>query len=590
MAHVPQQRDRLTNWAPVSDATLVRSVSRDRSTNGAASRNVYVACGRSPHGSIAELRFGLDACTRDISLYHDFEADLKGVRDMWILHLDKQIPHILLSFPWRSVWFGLETEGMDRLTGGLRHLPDCDLDQPTIAAAVLEAGPSHDDDEATSYLKRKSFVVQVTPSRVHLLSLDRKSAMPQQARHEDICRSPVACIDAERHLLLLATESGRQRALVVHLLAIHGDKLLSDSKPLMIDFDATCALFLNEGHSTLSSRKTKYKSLVLVGDDRGALHIFELLSNLRLHRIGVFGVSEMDHDSPGEGIESVSVIKSRSDDTYLKILSGHRNGRISIYQIDLTSQSLEFEQRALADAVHLGTQSVHLLEYGISASSILARCGSSIYSLDFAVPEAGRPRITSVYFTDPNNPAFQHGSLNALCQVQEAPESRLKHRLIGLSSSIFLCGLIVDQVPKPLPVRRPIPGTPGIVDYFGQMDMLVAGTTVNYVDEDACKRYAISELLCIPSPRANLRTIKLEDDVSDMLRFQYPPGERLHCVAQQPLNDDRCVIVAGSSIRYEVETDRGVQCEERGQLRWFNVKERHGVRSIECVKESKEDL
>lgn len=598
MAHTPQQRDRLINWAPVSAATLVTLHPKDSCTNGSnvhtptcapdARGTAYVACGRSPHASIAELRFGLEASTRDISLYADLEADLTGAQNMWVLHLDQRIPHILLSLPWKSVWLGLETENIDRLTGGLHRLPDCDLDQRTIAAAVLEADSSRHGDGADAFVRQERFIIQIMPSRVTVLALDRKSAIPQPMQHQDIDTSSVACIDAARHSILLANATAGRQTLVVHRLNICRDELLSDSKPLPIHFSATCALLFSRERFLEPSTKPAWSSLALVGDACGALHVLEVSSDLQLCLMGRLGSSEMEHDSHGEGVESVSVIESCRQADCLEVLTGHRSGRLSIYRIKVTSQAHAVEQQSQI-SLCLGSQPVHLLEGGISNSSILARCGAAIYDLDFSIAGDKTPRITNVYFTDPNDPTYQHGSLDTLCSVQGAPRSRLKDRLIGLESSTFLCGL-VDLVPKPLPVRRAIPGTPNIIEYLDKMDMLIAGTTVNYVDEDACKRYAISELLCMPSPKAHLPAIKLEDDVSDMLRFQYPPGEKLHCVAQQPLDEDRCVIVAGSSVRYEVETDRGIQYGERGQLRWFNIRERHGIPTVECVKESKEPM
>ena len=194
----------MPDWAPIMDMQLCRS-------GGDSTRPALtVTSGRQPFGAVSELRLGHQA---DINRIVDFEDDLVGASNIWILSEDEErLAHCICAYPGQTIAVTISVDG-DVLASDLR----VSQDQEAIFAGVFQG-----------------FVTIVTSNMITLQRFDGSQAAEEKSWPEHIV---LASCDEE--FLVLATQDGhvgsRVQILGEDLKALDQELLTEELTTLLVD-------------------------------------------------------------------------------------------------------------------------------------------------------------------------------------------------------------------------------------------------------------------------------------------------------------------------------------------------------------------
>lgn len=536
---------------------------------------------------------GLEASVGDMSLYFDDDVDLKGVERLWILDRDERNTIALCSFPWKTVWFHLTTDSSTgRPTGQVQHIPESDVQDRTLAAAVVSCTvPQASVEPKVSSVVHDRAILQVTTSQIAIIAYDGATAKLRPIHTVSLTSASTACIDPLTRLLVLVADNAARdgdattnSSLLLYRIDSGAPQLLSRVATSTVNFDATCIAISQMPTPSSGSPTPGTNILIAVGSSEGYIELFDVTQGEGVRPLRRFELAMQGSSDLGIGVESICAITLPSDDAdRLTLIAGHRNGQVTLRQLRYRDGDL----RLVGDqSLTLSTLSpVNLLGLPLDPNVVYAHCGTSMYCMEMAAP--GRAfHISQVYLTDPYDLALEHTAIEAWCQVSSDAKGPLQHRLVALSGSRLLAGL-VDRSPHAIPLRRSIPGTPNKMFYSEGLDTLVVSTTVNHMDEHAGKRYAISTLYCMKPFHCTSVAIKTEDQQPHLVGFQLDPGEKALALAPSLLkaaDREHHLIIAGCSVTEELEADRGIELKETGSLRWFTLDRGR----LKCVKTSHE--
>lgn len=594
-AHRPQKRQTLSNWGPLH--SIVRSQGhrpQHHATNGFSAMNqqrndghhanhvtkdrLFGACGRAPSGSIVEFRFGIEASLRDGILFPSERIDLGGASNIFALSVHGKLPFFIVSYPWKSTWCSIETVPPNDSPAYLEHLPELDAPAQTLAAAVILAIANANDfidekqakDGAT---KARRMVVQVTNSEIINVYFDRAEGKLCKVATLLFEKPTTATINARTGMILCISPS--PSGCVLKLYEPSGKEILP-SQSRQLDFICTAAAFLHpEGTSSQITH-------ILLGTEAGSIELLEIVGDGQLQKKKrVLGLSS---DDRGMGIESLGTV--RGEEGCMFVLAGRRDGSIVVAQ--LGEDDKDDHEPTVSQ---VGDEPVSILGPLEGRRRILAISGNHIFAIDTpSTASGGHTQISEVFYTSPFDPAFRHGLLAGACIAEEAPGDYLAGRVIGLNGDGILCG-VLDNGPKPVPIRTPVQGTPRLLASATDLQLLVYASTISHIDEEEGIRYSISTIFCMDPPSSQPQ-VKLEDGVADRLAFQISPGEEARCVAEMSMRVDegtRSFILVGCSVLHEMDTDRGPRTVKGGSILWLKIsRDSAGLRRISCSKRSEE--
>lgn len=308
----PKCIQRFLNWAPVTDAVMIRPDSKRPQLQKDVSRDRLFACSASSsgHGAIHELRYGVEAQTGvGVPLDH-----LSGIRDMWAISDDANGGiYVLISDPRSTLLLCMNSD----LDGGISALDEDEtgLDNAQTLAADCTPG---------------GVLIQVTEKASHLF-VPHNLPLNTHIPHGPDTVVVAADVDGPNSAMITAVRHENELSLrFTRVIETDKNVSLDVGQPLAISSQPIC----------LSLEKFGGMTFVFMGTGSGTLRVFRV-DNGTITYFCKTKVSIGDNDEISPAIESLAVIRITLNGTLRAfLLCGLRSGILVPFEIDFRSSSL----------------------------------------------------------------------------------------------------------------------------------------------------------------------------------------------------------------------------------------------------------
>ncbi|KAI2788855.1 hypothetical protein POX_e06877 [Penicillium oxalicum] len=333
----PRCVQRFLNWAPVTDAVMIRAEIHEDRKNDVSRDRLFVCSASSAAGgsAIHELRHGFEAqAGYTISL-----DDFSGVRDMWAFSEDANGgAYLLFSHPTSTLVLFMNPDYEDII---------CALDENETGfenALTLAAG-----------LTPTGVLVQATQNGTNFfvpLHPERNSSIPHKLGASIIA----VAVDSTNSAMVVADRSENGLSLTLCRIILTDSAVdLQKSEPFQIEREPVC----------LSLQLLGNTEFLFMGTVDGTILVF-FVENDALNYLFEAAVSIDPNDEASRAIDSFAVIR-HLDQGFLRahLLCGLRGGVLVPFQIDFNAPTLIGLQQA--PAKHVGMTSVWLQDHGTFA-------------------------------------------------------------------------------------------------------------------------------------------------------------------------------------------------------------------------------
>ena len=305
----PICEQRFLNWAPVTDAVMIRSDTKCTPRQQVSRDRLFVcSASSSSHGALHELRHGIEAQI-------GFQAPLEhftGIRNLWAISDDLNGGvYILITDPVFTLLLYLTPEGdigaLDESETGLDTAE-------TLAAGCTPEG----------------VIVQVTENATHLF-VPPNLALNSQLLHEAGTSILAVDVDGPNSSVITALRQNSIISLYFAEVIVKDDEVHLDVGPaLNIDFEPIC----------VSLEKFGDIMFVFVGSGCGILRVFRVENGV----ITFFcqtTVNVGDSDDISRAIDSLAAIRVTLNGTlHAFLLCGLRSGILVPFEVDFEGSSL----------------------------------------------------------------------------------------------------------------------------------------------------------------------------------------------------------------------------------------------------------
>lgn len=491
----------IANWAPLSvftsfsDSDDSRGIIGDiteSSLAGQGQQRIFACTGRSKHGAISELRYGVQASklvrNAEFSSDETRDAMTSGVLGIWALHgffgdteyqfqgqeeRLKDVTYVIISHPTRTSLLFMPLEQVPALVED----PNLDLSTSTIFASITASGQ----------------LIQVTESSIILSSMSPPDLVLVKKEYADddgekekrfeyrgvhsryafqipdsSTRIMAACIfnDDEGSTLLAAVQRNGQFYLQ---LANIDRRYEPRGEPWLLDAQSSCMHLHKAGHTLLA----------LVATVDGKLQVFivgdRALLSSKAHPYTFCAGSFAICDSI-----AIMTLKrdSKSAPQHL-FVCGLRNGLIQT--LHCTEKDFTYTLR-LCETLVVGNTSVTVITDTTRRCRVICHCERSLCTLEYPAHSWYRAPATvhNIWMTDRDQPALTQGTLS---MVTQAVHSWLPQGVRGLAFGAFISidgerlqvlKLDPDPEAQMVPHRLTVSGTPEWIVYSCYLNKLIA--------------------------------------------------------------------------------------------------------------------
>ncbi|KAK8172736.1 mono-functional DNA-alkylating methyl methanesulfonate N-term-domain-containing protein [Phyllosticta citrichinensis] len=443
------------NWSPTLDFIVANQPS-NKTGIASTRKRIISTSGRSPYGSVSELRTGFNA---KIGLFEE-DSIFSGVTGLWSLpDANDRGVFFLLSLPVASELLHISDDAQQLDMGYDEETCGLDLSVGTLTCANIEKGM------ALQITSSSLVVVETSTSRSDQV-LPRKATW--RLDEEEIL---AASISPEYSTVYYAVRSPDGFSIQTMRVEARGEEVkfeAAGAKPLQSD--PTCVQFL----------WAKSKSLLLCATADGLIQLHEI------HLDGSLGDIIMSQNvqggaAPGSlaACQSAVIIRSpfkSSGKTSMALVCGLRNGEV--YTVDMSKITQNGFSREDINSPKLKHRERHgTLRFGKTKRTSLghtpvvlfgdpetgpvggfATCGSEFHRLGLNSVDKTGLEITNIWLTDRRRPYLQQNQISAICRIPREPclVRGLGGALMCISgSAIYIVHLGEEKhmVPRNIPVR-----------------------------------------------------------------------------------------------------------------------------------------
>lgn len=308
----PRCVQRFLNWAPVTDAVMIRpEVGHTRPQTDVSQERVFV-CSTATSGPAAlhELRYGAEA---QIGFTVPLD-DLTGIRDMWAITDDANGSiYILMSGPLSSLLLSMNS----------------DLEEGIIALDEAETGLDSAQTLAAGCTP-EGILVQVTENATHLFAPNNLS-LSRRIPHNSGFAVVAIDVDGPNSAIATAVRQDNKLSLCYTRIVVSGETLHLDvGQSLEISSEPIC----------LSLEKFGDMTFIFMGSGNGGVFVFRVDEGVITYVCQVT-VNIGDSDDISRAVDSVAAIRITLDGTLRAfLLCGLRSGILVPFEIDFTAASL----------------------------------------------------------------------------------------------------------------------------------------------------------------------------------------------------------------------------------------------------------
>jgi len=305
----PKCEQRFLNWAPVTDAVMIRSGAK-RMPHHQVSRDRLFVCSASSssHGALHELRYGIEAQLGfAVPLEH-----FAGIRNLWAISDDVNGGvYVLITDPMSTLLLYLNPEE------GIGALDENDTGLDT--AQTLAAGCTSD-----------GVLIQVTENATHLF-VPQNLSLNTRLPHELGTSILAVDVDGPNSAVVTAVRQNDSVSLYFANVIVKDDEVrLNVGPPHKIEFEPIC----------VSLEKFGDMSFVFVGSGRGTLRVFRVENGVITY-FSKATVNVGDSDEISRAIDSVTAIRvTLSGTLHAFLLCGLRSGILVPFELDFEGSPL----------------------------------------------------------------------------------------------------------------------------------------------------------------------------------------------------------------------------------------------------------
>lgn len=310
----PKCEQRFLNWAPITDAVMIRSDGK-RAPHQQVSRDRLFVCSASSssHGALHELRYGIEA---QIGFAVPLEH-LAGIRNLWAISDDiNGGVYVLITDPMFTLLLYLDpAEGIGALDENETGLDTAQ----TLAAGSTSEG----------------VLVQVTENATHLF-VPQNLSLNTRFPHEPGTSILAVDVDGPNSSMVTAVRQDVGLSLFLSNVIVKDDGVrLNVGPPCKIDFEPICVSLEKFGDMTF----------VFVGSGSGILRVFRVESGVITYFCQAT-VNVGDSDEISRAIDSLAAIRVTLNGTlHAFLLCGLRSGILVPFEVDFEGSSLISKSR-----------------------------------------------------------------------------------------------------------------------------------------------------------------------------------------------------------------------------------------------------
>ncbi|KAF2747871.1 hypothetical protein M011DRAFT_477037 [Sporormia fimetaria CBS 119925] len=451
----------IPNWSPISDMTFgpKRTNARD---------SIFVACGRAPHGSIAELWWGLEASLASFVL-----EGLNGATGIWVIDhgsiASTKEADTMQSYVVLLVCLFEETHVI-RLA-----CSQCDWDMLELGpeCSLLEDTVSPDETIAATVLNTQASV-QVSRTGVRLLRRPNLEVIDQlQFQHYLLASATTTDLN------IIAVAYQKDKDVVLEVVGINNELKFGSRLQATLSSEPTC-LEVIECDGTL---------LVMVCTADAEIRLYAIsASSLRLS--AQLKLPSAPEDGSIPVCETTVPLRSRTGnrlDHAHFLACGTRDGKLAI--IELQKQSADFIL-TMRQFDSIGSMPVYVARCDGDPSVAFVSCAEESAILKWRGHQDGRPpyEIASLGFTGPAGDAHREDISKMVHLSTTAPGTATDIRSQSTVFAISKHKLWIAQVDAALLTDRPwrgrslrrrwaIGATPSRILYVEHLGKFVVATT-----------------------------------------------------------------------------------------------------------------
>ncbi|KAI9816208.1 MAG: hypothetical protein M1827_001809 [Pycnora praestabilis] len=467
-------------WAPIIDVAAVgvthefgaHSTQLNNTASPVGRDRIFACSGRGAHGAISEMRYGLEA---RMGIMNDHE-DLPGVTQVWTVpDIDQNGVFFLLSLPLQTLFWHLEADAAilnyecDGDSMGL------DLGSRTLVIEGTPQGPT----------------IQVSEQAIRVTTIGTAVMQIDGSRLFEECQPGEKIVAAAVHgwtstIITAVRNDGDIRLEVARVSYEKGStSILKSGQTIEISTEPSC-LSLLELRGTLHA---------FVGTSKGTLQIFRLehggsllfVLEKRLNQnplIETFAVCESVMILSSEGLYTSAGAK-------LLLVCGLRNGTVETFHLDLEFGDVDLSLEP-GETVTIGATSVNIISDKSRQNAAFVICGSDLCRMEYNHDHNPQLLISSIFLTNQGEPPFQQSPMATLSQIS----TDAHFEATGLAGCVVcvsgtkLIVAVLDEIPKMIPRRIPVKGTPRRVMFSKQLRMLVVAVTSFEVNPGGGSRHS----------------------------------------------------------------------------------------------------
>ncbi|KAK0819352.1 hypothetical protein LTR75_002121 [Friedmanniomyces endolithicus] len=517
----------IPNWASSTDM-LVSSLPQSHAKSAPSRDGVYVISGRQPHGSISEMRYGLEAR----SWLREELNDLHVITAMWAVPMSSNGSLlIIMATPFSTRAF--ELQPTDRHLELTEHdeTQALDLNHRTLVAGITADGN----------------IVQVTEQNIYETSslvANFEDTIVRRCAPGD--RILAAAIDASRSCLVTAElKDGAYVLCGLQLPLVEVGHTTQDARRSMLLPSTPLAVALAPfGEKNLAAVTTA---------EHGVLFV-EISGNDMVEHCRAMPPALQDLPSLCDHL--VLLRRPATSDTLA--VCGLRDGRL--FAVMLSADDEGNIHCTDSHVVTLGQSNVRVVSMADRVSHACVMVGSDTCVLEWNGPTASSLTIDSLWYSDKFQPDLPQGAVVACSQVPVSSYlADQAQRFVGSLAMVSSGQLIiaeVDSTRAAVPRQLTVSGTPNRLLYTEQQKCLVVASL-----QTAIRAFPT------PSARAEERrqiwpTIDFIPSRGNMASHSHDlqPGERVYALLEWSYKEDDktyAYILVGGSYRKHNGTQGG---------------------------------
>lgn len=301
----PRCVQQFLNWAPVTDAVVIRSESEGPLEMDMAHDRLFVcSTSTSGSGSLTELRYGVESKII-VAVSMD---ELSQIRDMWSADINGDT-YVMISDPWSSQLLHIRSD----LDGEISAIDEADTGLST--AETLAAGFTPD-----------GVFIQVTDNATHLFAAN-SPALNTCVSHKPYHSIMTVTVDGPSSMVAAAmrSESGMSLHLTQIVASDHAVTLSNVGSPIKLDTEPIC----------LSIQTFRDITFIFMGTGDGTILAFHI-DNETIKFLFRTVISIPTEEDASKAIESFATIRTLYNENGLHVLlfCGLRSGILVPFKVD----------------------------------------------------------------------------------------------------------------------------------------------------------------------------------------------------------------------------------------------------------------